>query len=154
MKNFKLLMSLSAALIFSSACTKSANQSEAASTSVKDCGFNILVFSSYTNVKGKMTFDFEEMESWSQESTHDYAIKNNSSVKTAALEILKNGKTLKKIDLSLSKIGTQLTQLSDQGKVRSSLRDMGELKPKMALRFVFNEKLKSTCKKDIEIFVD
>jgi hypothetical protein len=153
MKKINLLFCLFTFLVMAS-CTKSSNNSESASSSAKDCDFKVLVFASYSDEDGKLTYDFEEMKSWSQESTHDYAIKNNSDVESATVEILKDGKALKKIDLTLKKAGTKITQLEDKGRIKTELRKMGELKPKMILSFAFNSKAKKSCKKDVEIFID
>jgi len=155
MKKFNLIVLLP--IIFSVACTKSTKSpenSEAASSIVQDCDFNVLVFSSYSDEDGKLTYDYEKMQAWSREGTHNYAIKNNSEIESASVEILKNGKTLEKINLNLKKAGLDLTQLDDSGKIKSQLREMGELKPKMSLSFTFNTKAKKACKKDIGIFLD
>lgn len=153
MKKLNLFIT-TALLLFSISCTRSASKSEAASKSLKDCTFDILVFSSYNDENGKMTYDYEELEMWTREGTHDYAIKNNKQVKSASLEVLKDGKVLKTISFSLEKAGPQLTHLNEGGKVTEQLRSMGELKAKTSLRFLITTKDKKTCKKDIGVFVE
>ena len=141
-------------LTFISSCTKSSSKSEAASKSLKNCNFKVLAFASYQDETGKMNVDYEDVEMWTQEGTHDYAIMNNSSVKSASVKLLKKGKVIKSVDYSLEKIGKKLTHLEDSGKLTKSIRSSGGMTKDSSLRFVFQMKDKKTCKQDVGVFAE
>lgn len=155
MKKINLIIGLSL-LLFSSACTKSSDQSEAASKNVnilKDCSFDVFVFASYRDNNGKMKFDFEKFFGWSADGTHDYAVEAKNQIKSASVEIVKEGKTLKKIDFTLEKAGAKLVHFNDKREVVSHIKSMSEEdREASVMRFVLVNKEKKTCKKEYKIY--
>jgi|GEM_PF-3081790 len=158
MKKNIFLATMAASLFFTVSCTQSNNSSsskvEASVKSLKDCSFDVLVFANYRDRAGKMKFDFEKLDSWYPEGTHDYAVKSKNKVASAHVEILKKSKKLKKIALVLDVVGETFTHLNHSGLITQYIKGMGDKKVGASMRFVLTTKDKKTCKKDIEIFTD
>jgi len=133
------------------ACTGNSHTTSA-SKGVKVCDFDVLVFADYIDSSGKKKFDFEALETWTPEGTHDYAVKSSLLIQSASVEVLDKKKTIKIIDLKLMAAGDQLTQLNDNEELKNYLRSLGEIKPHFSLRFLLKPKNKKTCVKNVEIF--